>query len=115
MKKLWLALEAALATGDEQTSELAFGQLGEIFRNRGWLEQFLSTVSTLVPYSWTVVHCDTRIKISSYGILVYSSRKSNSQKPVVQPIHATAGYGCHGLGRGLGVMSSSGYGCSLAL
>lgn len=36
---LWKALDAALETDELGTIEAAFGSLGEIYRNRGWLEQ----------------------------------------------------------------------------
>lgn len=36
---LWRALDCSLEVGDGDTSEVALGRLGEIYRNRGWLEQ----------------------------------------------------------------------------
>jgi len=36
---LWRALDSALEVNDGQTSEVSLGCLGEIYRNRGWLEQ----------------------------------------------------------------------------
>ncbi|MBX9689446.1 MAG: CHAT domain-containing protein [Candidatus Obscuribacterales bacterium] len=36
---LWRALDSALEAGDGQTGEVSLGRLGEIYRNRGWLEQ----------------------------------------------------------------------------
>ncbi len=36
---LWRSLDSALESGDGGTSEVALGKLGEIYRNRGWLEQ----------------------------------------------------------------------------
>ncbi len=36
---LWRALDSALEVNDGQTGEVALGCLGEIYRNRGWLEQ----------------------------------------------------------------------------
>ncbi len=37
--QLWRALDAALEVRDGGTAEVSFGKLGEIYRNRGWLEQ----------------------------------------------------------------------------
>ena len=36
---LWRSLDSALEVGDGETAEVALGRLGEIYRNRGWLEQ----------------------------------------------------------------------------
>lgn len=36
---LWRSLDSALEVGDGETGEVALGRLGEIYRNRGWLEQ----------------------------------------------------------------------------
>lgn len=36
---LWRSLDSALEAGDGDTAEVALGRLGEIYRNRGWLEQ----------------------------------------------------------------------------
>lgn len=36
---LWKALDIAFEAGDSGTAEASFGKLGEIYRNRGWLEQ----------------------------------------------------------------------------
>lgn len=36
---LWRALDCALEVHDGETGEVALGRVGEIYRNRGWLEQ----------------------------------------------------------------------------
>ncbi len=36
---LWRALDCSLEAGDGDTGEVTLGRLGEIYRNRGWLEQ----------------------------------------------------------------------------
>lgn len=50
--QLWRALDAALEIRDGGTAEVSFGKLGEIYRNRGWLEQAaecFSQASEIMP------------------------------------------------------------------
>lgn len=50
--QLWRALDAALEVRDGGTAEVSFGKLGEIYRNRGWLEQAaecFSQASEIMP------------------------------------------------------------------
>lgn len=39
ISNLWRALDSALDSSDQATAEVSLAKLGEIYRNRGWLEQ----------------------------------------------------------------------------